>query len=80
MYNFAIDINLNKYNMKNSIFRKSLLAMAAFTMLLCVSAFAEGKKLPKQITMSKEQLMDKIKGAWAGQVLGCTYGGPTEFQ
>ena len=24
--------------------------------------------------------MDKIKGGWAGQVIGCTYGGPTEFQ
>ena len=24
--------------------------------------------------------MDKIRGAWAGQVIGCTYGGPTEFK
>lgn len=24
--------------------------------------------------------MDKIKGAWAGQTIGCTYGGPTEFK
>lgn len=24
--------------------------------------------------------MDKIKGGWAGQVIGCTYGGPTEFK
>lgn len=24
--------------------------------------------------------MDKIKGGWAGQVIGCTYGGPTEFR
>ena len=23
--------------------------------------------------------MDKIKGAWAGQTIGCSYGGPTEF-
>lgn len=32
-----------------------------------------------KITLSKSQLQDKIKGAWAGQTLGCTYGGPTEF-
>jgi hypothetical protein len=23
--------------------------------------------------------MDKIRGGWAGQTIGCTYGGPTEF-
>lgn len=31
------------------------------------------------LMISKETLFDKVKGAWAGQVLGCTYGGPTEF-
>ncbi len=30
--------------------------------------------------LSKTELNDKIKGGWAGQVIGCTYGGPTEFQ
>ncbi|MEW5902132.1 MAG: ADP-ribosylglycohydrolase family protein, partial [Acidobacteriota bacterium] len=25
-------------------------------------------------------LRDKIKGGWAGQVIGCTFGGPTEFR
>ena len=30
--------------------------------------------------LSKTELQDKIKGGWAGQVIGCTYGGPTEFQ
>lgn len=34
---------------------------------------------PSTITMNKEQLQDKIRGGWAGQVIGCTYGGPTEF-
>ena len=32
------------------------------------------------LTMSKEELLDKIKGAWAAQVIGVTYGGPTEFR
>jgi hypothetical protein len=32
------------------------------------------------IAISKEKLQDKIKGGWAGQVIGCTYGGPTEFR
>ena len=29
---------------------------------------------------SKEALQDKIRGGWAGTVIGCTYGGPTEFR
>lgn len=32
------------------------------------------------VTLEKEVLMDKIKGGWAGQTIGCTYGGPTEFR
>ena len=34
----------------------------------------------KPVNLSKEMLKDKIKGGWAGQVIGCTYGGPTEFK
>ena len=33
-----------------------------------------------KVEMSKDTLMDKIKGGWAGQTIGCTYGGPTEFR
>lgn len=29
--------------------------------------------------LSHDVLRDKIKGGWAGQTIGCTYGGPTEF-
>lgn len=34
----------------------------------------------QEIAISKDILQDKIRGAWAGQVIGCTYGGPTEFR
>lgn len=34
----------------------------------------------ESIVLSKDILQDKIKGGWAGQVIGCTYGGPTEFK
>ena len=34
----------------------------------------------KTITLSKETLQDKIKGGWAAQTIGCTFGGPTEFK
>lgn len=32
------------------------------------------------LRISSDELLDKIKGGWAGQVIGCTYGGPTEFR
>jgi len=32
------------------------------------------------ITLSKEVLQDKIKGGWAGQTIGVTFGGPYEFR
>lgn len=43
---------------------------------------AEGsnEKYPKTISFTREGLMNKIKGGWAGQTIGVTYGGPTEFR
>jgi len=32
------------------------------------------------IDIDKAVLKDKVMGGWAGQVIGCTFGGPTEFQ
>ena len=40
----------------------------------------KGESVVDHITISREVLLDKIKGGWAGQVIGCTYGGPTEFR
>jgi len=37
-------------------------------------------KYSETITIDRTVLADKIKGGWAGQVIGCTYGGPTEFR
>lgn len=58
-------------------------------LILCLSATfsscnqnskANVTMLGKEHTLSKETLKDKIKGGWAGQVIGCTYGGPAEFK
>ena len=51
------------------------LAIAALVILLAVTTVHS-----KTFSISKEDLQDKIKGGWAGQVIGCTYGGPTEFR
>lgn len=40
-----------------------------------------GKKanVPDEIVLTKDVLLDKVKGGWAGKTIGCTYGGPVEF-
>ena len=66
---------------------KSILATVVLIGIMMVSCSTGEKSTPvKQVdypvefTLSKADLMDKIKGGWAGQVIGCTYGGPTEFK
>ncbi len=54
-------------------------AMAALFLIGCDNS--KQKEQDEQfITLSKEVLKDKIKGAWAVQTIGVTYGGPTEFR
>ncbi len=55
----------------------------AVVALSCTTTGADphaSHEYPETFTISKDVLMDKIKGGWAGQVIGCTFGGPTEFQ
>lgn len=46
--------------------------------LLVLSACAQPAE--EIVTMSKEELRDKIMGGWAGQTIGVVYGAPTEFK
>ena len=57
---------------------KSLLGLALLSVLFfsCESQREDSGFF----TISKETLQDKIKGAWATQTIGVTYGGPTEFR
>ncbi|MBP9998155.1 MAG: ADP-ribosylglycohydrolase family protein, partial [Bacteroidales bacterium] len=55
---------------------KKFLLISAAVLATASAMFAA----PKNVTMSKEVLMDKIKGGWAAQTIGVTYGGPTEFR
>ena len=59
----------------------SLLLIIVF--LACTSEKSEqsaSSETTLKTTITKTELKDKIKGGWAGQVIGCTFGGPTEFQ
>ncbi len=55
-----------------------------FVFILVSGCHSEAKNVKmgegEMLSISKKELRDKIKGGWAGQVIGCTYGGPTEFQ
>ncbi len=53
--------------------RKFILFIAAA--ILMYNAFAQSNT----IKISKAVLQDKIKGGWAGQTIGVTFGGPYEF-
>lgn len=59
----------------------SLIVAAILTLTITTScADTTDNKIPRTLTMSKDTLLDKIKGGWAAQVIGVTYGGPTEFE
>lgn len=46
----------------------------------CGKRELESSALPERFSISTEALKDKIRGGWAGQTIGCTFGGPTEFK
>ncbi len=49
---------------------------AALGLLLILTAGLDAGPL----RLRKDVLRDKVRGGWAGQVIGCTFGGPTEFR
>ncbi|MDR2292569.1 MAG: ADP-ribosylglycohydrolase family protein [Prevotellaceae bacterium] len=63
---------------------KKIIQLFAFTVVILSAGSCSNKasrsSVPKTYNITKTQLLDKIKGAWAGQTIGCTYGGPTEFR
>ena len=54
----------------------------AALVLLMAAACRPAPKAPAgpRTEIARAALLDKIKGGWAGQVIGCTFGGPTEFR
>lgn len=48
-----------------------------FSIILFLATKLEAQQM---ISMSKDQLKDKIMGGWAGQTIGVTFGAPVEFK
>src|SRR5688500_20210837 len=49
-------------------------------LIVLTLAFFANAQNQKTVTITKAQLKDKIKGGWAGQTIGVTFGGPYEFR
>ncbi len=47
---------------------------------LAVCLMALPAHAQKTITLTKQQMQNKIRGGWAGQTIGVTFGGPYEFR
>lgn len=62
--------------MKKSI----LLLFCALVFFACDRKETSKEQARETYSLSKEALYDKIRGGWAGQTIGCTFGGPTEFK
>lgn len=52
--------------------------LTAMTLLCNMSACKKAEA--ETVTVSRETMIDKVKGAWAGKMIGVMYGRPMEFQ
>jgi ADP-ribosylglycohydrolase len=59
--------------------KKTFIFLHVF-LILYFSAVTQKPSPDKSLVLSIEQLKDKIKGGWAGQTIGVTFGGPYEFR
>jgi hypothetical protein len=55
---------------------KKYLSLTCFMLAQLMIPFAQQRTM----TFTKEELQNKIKGGWAGQTIGVTFGGPYEFR
>lgn len=55
-------------------------ALFLATLAFCCACRHKPPEQPATYEISFAQLQDKIKGGWAGQMIGVSYGAPTEFR
>src|SRR5437868_4206892 len=59
---------------------KKVILIFALTVISCQPPQNQSAEQLFKNEITKTELLNKIKGGWAGQVIGVTYGGPTEFR
>src|SRR6185369_6422775 len=52
----------------------------AYLLIVNCASIVVFAQAPDKYSITRTALQDKIKGGWAGQVIGVTFGGPTEFR
>lgn len=63
----------------NPAFRRArAAALLAVSACLVLAPAAPAKEPPRR--MSRAELLDRIRGGWAGQMIGVAFGAPTEFK
>jgi hypothetical protein len=72
--------DFNYQSMKNPSRLFSLLCLSLFIAMVLSSCNRSKDNELEFYVLTKAELRDKIKGAWAAQTIGVTYGGPTEFR
>lgn len=50
------------------------------SLVLTILTIAACKSIEPTVTISRDTMLDKVKGAWAGKMIGVMYGRPMEFQ
>jgi hypothetical protein len=59
---------------------KKMLLILLLALIYCARPDQVAEPEPASNVLTRAELLNKIKGGWAGQVIGVTYGGPTEFR
>ncbi|MGZ5282871.1 MAG: ADP-ribosylglycohydrolase family protein [Bacteroidia bacterium] len=54
--------------------------MKKISVLILICLLELHSTAQKTISISKQEVLNKIKGGWAGQTIGVTFGGPYEFR
>ena len=54
--------------------------MPKYLIFISFIFFSTSGNTQESLTLTKSKLQDKIKGAWAAQTIGVTYGFPVEFR
>ena len=54
--------------------RRGVWMLALLSLIMVMSASG------RTLTLSQQTLLDRIRGGWAGKMVGVTYGAPTEFR
>jgi hypothetical protein len=72
--------DLNETIKMKQMKRVTNLALILISMAILSACSSGDAGTEKTVTMTKAELLNKVKGGWVGQVIGVTYGGPTEFR